>query len=393
MLADTIQAERCGFHDRERKKLVIRRIAGEIQSLTEGGGGVNLSGRSMRKKSAAGTTCLESHVPSWKLPSFLAYLEGLGLDANAFLGEFPACGQALREKAEYIPLGLWLALNARAADLLGDPDFGLNYGSRFGGMPSLLGYLLRSCERSGDALEKYIRYQSVEHGAWAIGMRRRGNIVEMFFIPSCPEAQERLVQDFVFSSFLSIQESLTGLPARPLSMGFSYRRPPSVKAHQDIFRCPLEFSRGESVMALSSDLLERKLKDANSAVRERLEHPLERSMLMARKPGSIAVRVLDLIARAPRSERIGVDRVAAALGLGVRDLQLKLKAEGSSFKEMLSAFQRQSALELLDDPAFSIQEVSSLLGYSDPSAFNRAIIRWTGKSPSAYRRAMREASR
>jgi AraC-like DNA-binding protein len=341
----------------------------------------------MKTKIATGKPYLDTNVPAGKLRSFFAYLEGLGVDTEGFLDEFPACGQALREKAEYIPLGLWIALNARAGDLLGDPDFGLHYGIQFSGLPSLLGYLLRSCEYSGEALEKYLRYQGVEHGAWSIAMRRRAKTVEIVFIPSSPEAQERLVQDFVFSSLLSMQALLTGSAIRPLSMAFSYRRPASVKAHHEVFRCPVEFSCRESVLALSPDMLQKKIKDANPAVRERLEYPLERSLAVARMPGALAVRVADIVARAPRADRVGLGQVAAAMGLGIRDLQLKLKAEGTTFKRIRSDLQRQTALELLEDPAFSIQEVSNLLGYSDPSAFNRAILRWTGKSPSAYRRS------
>ena len=40
----------------------------------------------------------------------------------------------------------------------------------------------------------------------------------------------------------------------------------------------------------------------------------------------------------------------------------------------------------LADPKLAIFEVAFLLGYSEPSAFNRAFRRWTGTSPSDFRR-------
>ena len=40
----------------------------------------------------------------------------------------------------------------------------------------------------------------------------------------------------------------------------------------------------------------------------------------------------------------------------------------------------------LADPKLAIFEVAFLLGYSEPSAFNRAFRRWTGQSPSDFRR-------
>jgi AraC-like DNA-binding protein len=43
----------------------------------------------------------------------------------------------------------------------------------------------------------------------------------------------------------------------------------------------------------------------------------------------------------------------------------------------------------LADPKLAIFEVAFLLGYSEPSPFNRAFRRWTGQSPSEFRARLR----
>ena len=41
----------------------------------------------------------------------------------------------------------------------------------------------------------------------------------------------------------------------------------------------------------------------------------------------------------------------------------------------------------LQDDHLAVFEVAFLLGYSEPSAFNRAFRRWTGSTPSEFRRS------
>ena len=58
---------------------------------------------------------------------------------------------------------------------------------------------------------------------------------------------------------------------------------------------------------------------------------------------------------------------------------------------MLGALRRDLAEQHLADPNLAIADVAMLLGFSDASAFHRAFVRWTGKSPKAFRdeRALR----
>ena len=40
------------------------------------------------------------------------------------------------------------------------------------------------------------------------------------------------------------------------------------------------------------------------------------------------------------------------------------------------------------NPKLEVQDIAQSLGYIDPANFARAFRRWTGESPSAYRRQM-----
>lgn len=56
------------------------------------------------------------------------------------------------------------------------------------------------------------------------------------------------------------------------------------------------------------------------------------------------------------------------------------------FPEYLNRIRVQKACEYLEDPAYTIAEVSSAVGYSDHSYFCRVFKKMTGETPSGYRR-------
>jgi AraC-like DNA-binding protein len=78
-------------------------------------------------------------------------------------------------------------------------------------------------------------------------------------------------------------------------------------------------------------------------------------------------------------------KLANTLGLSPRSLQRKLKDEQTSYSELLEETRRQLGKQYLSDSRLSINEITYLLGFSEPASFSRAFKRWTGHSPTEYR--------
>ena len=72
--------------------------------------------------------------------------------------------------------------------------------------------------------------------------------------------------------------------------------------------------------------------------------------------------------------------------MGPRTLQRRLKDQGVEFKALVDDTRRLFALPYLRNRNHTLAEIAYLLGYSEVSAFNRAFRRWTGSTPSDYRR-------
>ena len=77
--------------------------------------------------------------------------------------------------------------------------------------------------------------------------------------------------------------------------------------------------------------------------------------------------------------------MARELGMSRQTLYRRLKAEGTTFEELLDAKRRQLAVRYLAVDRNSVKAAAYKLGFSDPAAFSRAFKRWTGSSPSLFR--------
>lgn len=78
--------------------------------------------------------------------------------------------------------------------------------------------------------------------------------------------------------------------------------------------------------------------------------------------------------------------VARALGLSVRSLQRDLKALGTSFTAELDRARRECAITMLGRPELTVAEIAFALGYAEARVFHRSFRRWTGQTPTEFRR-------
>ncbi|KTC35117.1 MAG: AraC family transcriptional regulator ligand-binding domain-containing protein [Pseudomonas sp.] len=76
---------------------------------------------------------------------------------------------------------------------------------------------------------------------------------------------------------------------------------------------------------------------------------------------------------------------AQALGMSRQTLARKLAELGTTFLGIRDDLRRDLACSLLARGATSVADLAHLLGYSEPSAFQRAFKQWTGLPPGAYR--------
>ncbi|MGH7803734.1 MAG: helix-turn-helix transcriptional regulator, partial [Candidatus Binatia bacterium] len=96
------------------------------------------------------------------------------------------------------------------------------------------------------------------------------------------------------------------------------------------------------------------------------------------------------LARGLVMARIGAPPSLAELAsrtrLTVRQLRFALTREGTSYQRLVRECRVAYFRELARNPAMSVAEIGDRLGYSDAAHFSAAFKRWTGQSPSDFRK-------
>ncbi len=83
----------------------------------------------------------------------------------------------------------------------------------------------------------------------------------------------------------------------------------------------------------------------------------------------------------------GIDDIAAKLGISASHCNRVFRhVFGISPRAYLSALVLDEAKLLLANPRLSIQHIASIFGYRDIAHFSRQFKRWSGQSPSEYRK-------
>jgi AraC-like DNA-binding protein len=167
---------------------------------------------------------------------------------------------------------------------------------------------------------------------------------------------------------------------------FRHAAPADAREHRRVFRAPLRFGAETSGITFDRAWLDTPQPTADAGLLRVLDRQAD--ALLARLPAAegIEARARRALVRLLPGGSVSLVAVARSLGTSARTLQRGLAVEGVSFQELVALVRRHLACGYLDDGQRTIGEISFALGFSEPTAFQRAFRRWTGLTPHGYRR-------
>lgn len=200
------------------------------------------------------------------------------------------------------------------------------------------------------------------------------------------EEAYRFATEFSLSAHLTTIRDLAGPSFGFSRIAIDYAKPTHAQTYEDIFECPVLFGQ-----AGTDYWYELAKADGPVALADSRTHRMAREMCdylltEVNRAGGVAADVRRLLISQP-GRYPSLEAIAEKLGMPSRVLRRRLEAEETSYRDLLAEVRTRLAIEYLRKTQMTNEDIASRLGYSDAANFRHAFLRWTGKSPSDFRKA------
>lgn len=241
----------------------------------------------------------------------------------------------------------------------------------------LLTPIVANCPDVGTALAELERFHPLLDRDRIILIRRPESVSVSLRSPDGGPAHQDTV-DACFAMLCRMMRRLAGQQAVPSLVALRRITPADRGPYEAALGRPV-FDQPADSCRFDAEALRAPIAHADPAVRLALRPYAERRIARRRVPWSTAVSEL------AADGTFELAKVARALAISSRALQLRLEQEDTSFATLIDTVRRERALALLAEPDLPISAIATRIGFATPSAFTRAFRRWTGMPPSRYR--------
>ncbi len=316
-----------------------------------------------------------------------AWLQGLGHDrADIFSGTRLQWDELVNEH-RYLSLEQLSRLIRRADTLTGMPGLGLEMArSTSVSAHGALGYAVVSSASLSGMLDVLVRFVSIRIRWVSLSLTRTDTqamleIRETVDLGDCRE----FIHGALLGTFLQMVQAVVPNQTSRLAISLPFDSPAVRGRYQALLDCPVTFAAPGFVIALPVALLDQPCLTADAATHRSAIRDCEHQMASLQQGGPLSQQIsIALLDQQGGFPTLAV--MAERFAMSPRSLIRKLKAEGSSYQQLLDAVRKEQALWLLQETSLPIEQIAEQLGYQDTSNFSRTFRRWFGQTPLAMRK-------
>lgn len=314
-------------------------------------------------------------------------LEARGVDAHALLraaGIDPALFHTPEVRVRTEVVERIFELVERAT---GDPCIGLAIGAQVRGVAlHAVGHAWLASATLYDAMSRLARSTRVLADVWRGELREEpGGLRFVLRYMDGRPLRPLSRPDAILAGIVKLCRVTYGEAFVPLEVAVEREAPACARAFADWFRAPIVWeAAGPSLLCRREDL-ERPLATTNPGVAVAADELVADYLARLDRADVVAQVKRELLGQFP-SGAPAQGAVARALHMSSRTLHRRLADAGTSFERLLDETRKDLAAEYVRRTEYAVGEIAFLLGFAETSSFNRAFRRWTGKSPSEFRR-------
>ncbi|MEA3274405.1 MAG: AraC family transcriptional regulator [Pseudomonadota bacterium] len=273
----------------------------------------------------------------------------------------------------------------------GCPYLGLRVGETMS--PEVLGLVgkLASCASDvGSALRNIVKYLHLHDRGALPALWVNGDRATLAYVIHEPDvlATEQ-IYDAALAHAHNILKVLAGPRWKASEVCLSRPRPAQIEPYQHFFRTRLRFDADHNAVVFSASWLNCPIDGADAPSHRALMQLIE--ALDAPDAGDLVAQLRQALRKLLVGDvdegKISLEEVSQQFAIHRRTLNRRLRAQGTSFKNLLDEARYDIARQRLRDTHLPVLKIAVTLGYADATAFTRAFRRWSGTSPAVWRSA------
>lgn len=329
-------------------------------------------------------------LSGWMIPVSRS-MEACGIDLSEAMNACHIDTKTLKNQESRIASESFTLLIDHCNKKLNSHHFALSVAEHFHpGTFNVLGYAMMSSNSLKDALLRIAQYKRVVSNTCNLRVHEECDdlIFEMQILRYPDTNRLALSFDLVLAflgTIITFSKTLTGSGLTANKVYFSYPKPNFCTNFINVFfGCDVEFDAPYSGIFLDRLKAEKELIGSNPLITQTHEKILNELVSRVNKDDliqQVRSKVYDFLSLGTPSQ----SKIAAELGMSLRNLQRKLNNQGSSFKDILEDTRKRLSIDYLKQSHLSLGEISYLVGFSNLSNFNRAFKRWTALTPGEFR--------
>ena len=294
--------------------------------------------------------------------------------------------EELQDPDGRVPFAKYVALMRAGKELCHDPALALHFGEAVDlSELSIVGMTGGGAASMADDIAQLNRHAplALDFGMGGDRFQLARIDGQLWMIDARPNPNEfpELTESF-FARAVSGMRRWLGEKQFVKAVHVTHPAPPYRAEYDRILGVPVTFESDQNALQISEDLWPAAKAAlpagyASAVLRAHADAMLEKLESSKTTRGRVEALLLPIL----HTGDISIDTIAGKLGLSRQTLFRKLKAEGTTFQNVLDALRHRMALHYLNDKKVSVTETAYRLGYSDPAGFSRAFKRWTGSSP------------
>jgi AraC-like DNA-binding protein len=313
-----------------------------------------------------------------------ALLRQLGTDPAAVLAAADLDASALEFAENTIPYATFGRIMDEGARESRCEYFGLLVGQAWHiSTMGLVGQLIAHSSTVGEGLRLGVVYHHLNSQGGVVFLRERGGVAEYGYAIYHQGVQGAYqIYDGVLAALVNYMRELCGSSWVPTEVLVAHAPPADASPYRRLFRSPVRFDSELNALRFGSHWLKRPIAGADPRILRNLEKQasaLPQPDLMEKLRRSLRVLLLSGV--------MSGDAIADMLAMHRRTLNRRLKAQGTTFREVLEDVRFEAARQLLDGTHMTLDDIAAALAYAGVSPFTRAFRRRSGTAPGEWRRA------